>query len=815
LPLALVLCSSPAWADDKVHFTRDIRPILSQHCFACHGPDSGAREAGLRLDRREDATAELDSGLRAIVPRDLAASELWSRVSTQDADLRMPPASTGRTLTRDQLELLRRWIASGAEYQSHWSFAPPHRSSPPVVRDAEWPRNEIDRFVLVRLEREGIEPSPEADRATLVRRLSLDLVGLPPTVGEVDAFLHDESEAAYERLVDRLLASPHFGERWGRHWLDLARYADSDGYLGDELRPYAYRYRDWVIDAMNRDLPFDQFTIEQLAGDLLPEATLEQRIATGFHRNALKNTEAGADREEDRVKRTVDRVSTTGTVWLGLTVGCAECHAHKFDPISQREFYGLYAFFNNVEDRDLPAPTDAETAAYKAKQRHWSKQTSELTDKLESLLADAWPEWKQELLPILAIAEKKRKADQREKLAKELEGVDESTRSLLAEYEKLAAAKPSPPAAKVMTLAEAEERRPTHLHVRGDFRNPGEAVEHATPAVLHPLKPRGTPPDRLDLARWLVDPANPLTPRTAVNHLWQHLFGRGLVATVDDFGAMGDAPSHPELLDWLATEFVERGWSRKALIRLIVTSATYRQSSQARPELADRDPFNTLLARQSRYRLEAEAVRDVALATSGLLNRRIGGPSVRPPLDERVTNISRNKDWQVSSGDDIYRRGMYILFRRATPFPMLTTFDAPDTTVTCARRERTNSPLQALALLNDQAFFQCAQHLGQELAKTGATEPENWLRETFRRCLSRDPTADESALLLNLYDEQLALVGQLPLAEQHALVGQSAVHRESADNGGAQTVALPLAERAAQVAVIRMLMNLDEFITRQ
>jgi hypothetical protein len=810
LTVALACCGSALWADDQVHYTRDIRPLLAQHCFACHGPDDGTREAGLRLDRREDAIAELDSGLKAIVPGDLGASELWTRVSTNDADLRMPPASTGRTLTDEELNRLRRWIAAGAEYQSHWSFERPRRHPLPAVGQTDWPRNEIDHFVLARLEREGIAPAPEAERSTLIRRLSLDLLGLPPTLEEVEEFQRDASEAAYQRLVDRLLDSPHFGERWGRHWLDLARYADSDGYLGDDLRPHAYRYRDWVIDAINRDLPFDQFTIEQLAGDLLPEATLKQRTATGFHRNALKNTEAGADREEDRVKRTVDRVSTTGTVWLGLTVGCAECHSHKFDPISQREFYGLYAFFNNVEDRDLSAVTVEEQASYEAARQRWQDEIGKVSGQLEQSLGESWPEWRQKLLPILDKLVSRRKTPERDKLANALESVDESTRKLVVEYERLAAAKPAAPAAKVMALAETNERRATHLHVRGDFRNLGEAVVHATPAVLHPLQPRGDQPDRLDLAQWLVDPANPLTPRTAVNHLWQHLFGRGLVATVDDFGAMGDAPSHPELLDWLAQELIERGWSRKAIIRLIVTSATYRQSSRARPELAQRDPFNALLARQARYRLEAETIRDVALATSGLLNRQIGGPSVRPPLDETVTNISRNKDWKVSPGDEKYRRGMYILFRRATPFPMLTTFDAPDTTVTCARRERTNSPLQALTLLNDQAFVECAQHLAQQLDAPQTEQSDAWLRDVFRRCLSREPTEAEWTVLKKLYGEQLALIRGMPTQEQRALAGELDTRDASRQKDPA-----PLELRAAKVAMIRILMNLDEFITRQ
>jgi hypothetical protein len=477
----------------------------------------------------------------------------------------------------------------------------------------------------------------------------------------------------------------------------LAHYADSDGYLNDDLRPHAWRYRDWVINAVNRDMPFDRFTIEQLAGDLLPDATDAERTATGFLRNTLRNIEAGVDLEFYRVKEVVDRVSTVGAGWLGLTLGCAECHSHKYDPISQREFYQLFAFFNETDDVEL-----AET--------------------------------------------------------------------------------------KAMAIARSKQHRETFVHLRGDYRQRGEAIEPGLPAVLPPLTPRGERADRLDLARWLVDPANPLTPRVTVNRWWLHLFGRGIVPSIDNFGVGGEPPSHPELLDWLAAKLIDQGWSRKAMIRLIVGSATYRQASAGRNELNRRDPTNVLLARQARMRLEAEIVRDAALMASGLLDRRVGGPGIYPPQPAYVANISRNIKWEVSQGADLYRRGMYIVFRRATPYPMLLTFDAPDSTIACTRRERSNSPLQALTLLNDPVFFECAQVLGRSLAGEPTVPVEERLTKGFRLCLGRDPRPAELKRLHTLFKERRAAAG----------VGSSAAPDE-----------------VAWIVVARVLMNLDEFITRE
>jgi hypothetical protein len=806
-------------ASPQIDFMREIRPILSQNCFSCHGPDENTREAGLRLDQRKTALAELDSGEHAIVPEKPQQSELYIRLVSEDPHERMPPGDSSRALTAEQVETVRRWIEQGAAYEDHWAFQPPQRPPLPEVRDPAWPRNEIDYFVLAQLERMGIAPSREADRATLIRRLSLDLLGLPPTIAEVEQFIDDDHPEAYLRLVQRMLASAHFGERWGKHWLDLARYADSDGYLGDTLRPYAYLYRDWVIDAINRDLPLDQFTIEQLAGDLLPEATLSQKIATGFHRNVMKNTEAGADREEDRINRMVNYVSTTGTVWLGLTIGCAECHTHKFDPISHQEFFQLYSFFNNTEELDLPAATPAEAAQYERAVEQWTALVNRRQQDVQLALIQNSDDCGEKtaknanlkvierleaIFSILAKPEAQRKDADKKTLALFRESLDADVQERLADYEKQALAKPAAPSTKAATIAElaASKRRATRIHLRGDFRNPGDEVQPGTLGVLHPLQSRGEHPDRLDLARWLVDPANPLMHRTSVNHIWKHLLGRGLVSTTDNFGTTGEPPSHPELLDWLALELVEHSWSRKAIIAKIVQSATYRQASHLRPDLRELDPHNVWLARQSRFRLEAEVVRDSALAVGGLLNLKIGGPSIRPPLDPQVTAFSRNKDWPVSPGAEQYRRGSYILFRRSTPFSMLLTFDAPDTSVSCTQRERTNSPLQALTLLNDPVFHECAQQLGRHTDWDSDGRPAIWIRKAFKRCLARDPSDAEVERLISLYHDQYAMLADLPADELKSLVGEPLADAD-------------LREQAARVMVARSLINVHEFITRE
>jgi len=826
--LSIGLSSSFASAQDsgKVDFSRDIQPVLSQYCYACHGPDEGSREAGLRLDRGDAALAALESGDHAILPGDTEGSTLVARITSTDPSLRMPPGESGQALTEAQIRTLTQWIKEGAKFDSHWSFRPvaavavPDGTLPPVS-GALPPQNPIDEFIQSRLAVEGLLPNPEADRATLLRRLSLDLLGIPPTPDELQAFLNDPAPDAYERLVDRLLASPQFGERWGRHWLDLAHYADSEGYLGDTYRPYAWLYRDWVIDAHNRDLPFDEFTIQQLAGDLLSDATLEQKIATGFLRNTLRNTEAGVDLEEYRLKEIVDRISTIGVGWLGLSVGCAECHSHKFDPISHREFYELFAFFNNADDVDVPALQPGEGDRYQNSLQNWKNRESVLKSSLQHRLQEVDSPLKEDdpksVLAALATEARRRKDDQKKLVEVLKESSDEELQKLATEYERLIPAKPKPPATKAMTVSRRETERVSYIHLRGDYRSKGDDVRPGTPAVLPKLEVRGEQADRLDLARWLVSESNPLTSRVTVNRYWQHLFGRGIVSTADNFGSGGETPSHPELLDWLAQQQIQRGWSRKAMLRLIVTSATYRQASYHRPELEERDPLNVLLARQQRLRLEAEVIRDAALEVSGLLNPKIGGEGVRPPQPAYVASISRNVGWETSKGADLYRRGMYIVFRRATPYPMLLTFDAPDSTVACVRRERSNSPLQALTLLNDPVFFECAQAFGSKLAHLNESSLPGQLALALQSSLGRLPRSGEVERLQQFYEDRYAIFRQD--TESARAVLQPLEHQGKVTSDPQNMASSGSAEETARLAAwtltARVLLNLDEFITRE
>jgi hypothetical protein len=671
--------------------------------------------------------------------------------------------------------------SQNSKESSHWSFIAPVRPPLPSVKRSRWVRNPVDAFVLARLEKEGIAPSPEADRPTLIRRLYLDLIGLPPTPGQVRAFVADRSADAYARLVDELLASPHFGERWGRHWLDLARYADSSGYQIDRPRPFAWLFRDWVINAFNDDLPFDQFTVEQIAGDLLPDATLEQKIAAGFHRLTLMNHEDGTDPEEFRCKAKVDRASTTGTVWLGLTVGCAECHNHKYDPISQREFYQLYAFFNNSQEVEVPVPTMDDSGRLAREKKSWEVEQARL----------------KELAARYARTGDARSAEVKRQLARHRR------------------AQPRNADAKADSFLERTAPARAYIHVRGDFLRKGAEVAAGTPGDLPELTPRGPDADRLDLARWLVAPENPLAARVAVNHVWQHLFGRGLVNTPDDFGTRGERPSHPELLDWLAVSFANRepgkgnpgvdlGWSRKALIKLIVTSAVYRQSSRIRSELTARDPQNILLARQNRFRLESEIVRDLFLSAGGLLNDDIGGPSFRPHMSDDVKRLGNAGafSWTDTEGPEKYRRGFYIFSQRTVPYPTAMTFDQADSSQSCTRRERSNTPLQALTLLNHGLFVECAQGLGQRMAKWPAKSIRDRIRQGFELCLARPPTRAELGRLESLYEEQLQLARRSP--ENCSVLA-----------GVSKGPATDAAEVAAFVALSQVLLNLDEFMTRE
>jgi len=683
----------------RVSFNRDIRPILSQFCFACHGPDRHKADSDLRLDTREGALA-------AIVPGKPDESELMRRLTTAPAADRMPPRKSGKKLDARQVNLLRTWIEQGAAWEAPWALTTPKRPPLPAINDAGWPRNSLDRFILARLEAEGFRPSAEADRAVLLRRVSFDLTGLPPTVDEVDAFLADGASDAYERAVDRLLASPRYGERMAMEWLDAARYADTHGLHVDSHRDM-WPWRDGVIRAFNANQPFDRFTIEQLAGDLLPDATPAQKVASGFNRNHMISYQNSSIPEKVRTAYVVDRVNTTATVWLGLTMSCAQCHDHKFDPISQVDYYRLYAFFNTIAEK----PLDGDKG-----------------NAVPLILLDGEAEVKLDL----------GKRD------------DKRMKELLAQTP------------NCMIMQEMATPRATYLLHRGEYDQPRQKVEPGTPGCLPPMS-AGLPRNRLGLAWWLVDPAHPLTARVQVNRLWQMVFGTGIIETSDDFGAQGEGPSHPELLDYLAVEFVESGWDVKALMRRLVTSATYRQSSRVSPDVLARDPRNRLLARGPRFRLPAEMIRDGALSIGGLLKERLGGPSVypyQPPGVWEAVASGRPKEYTAQfykqdHGDNQYRRSLYTFWKRLAPPPGLAAFDAPSREACVVRRQRTNTPLQALVTLNDPTYLEAARGLAALTLKE-SSEDDRIVR-AFRVALSRRPTEAEVSILKTLLREQRTL----------------------------------------------------------
>ena len=1031
-PILLFAGELPPPVDRQVDFARDVQPIFSKHCLSCHGSEK--QEAGLRLDRSDLAMLGGDSG-KAIVTGDSSQSRLIHYVAATDSEKVMPPE--GSRLSPDEVGVLRTWIdrsaiwpddkSANATQKSHWAYQPLKSYSPPAVTRSGWGINPIDRFILAKLESRGVAPSPEANRFTLIRRLSLDLIGLLPSIAEVDAFVTDSRPIAYESLVDRLLDSPHFGERWGRHWLDMARYADSDGYEKDNARPDAYRWRDWVIDAINADMPFDQFTIEQLAGDLLPNATPMQRLATAFHRQTLTNTEGGADQEQFRVEACFDRTETTGAVWLGLTVGCARCHSHKYDAISQREYYQLFAFYNNGDEQTLVVPkSEEEVKHYQQSKASHDATMSEVTEELSSAqlkILSALSVWEEEIKkqisrssenpikrePLLApratsdgevafakesdgsflangpnpevatytiqgltsgvafdtvrldvLADKSlpakgpgrvahgnfvlseitiessdtedfqhprklefdsaiadheqsdrpwlakhaidgddktgwaiankygkdhwaefhlkealpankplyvrirlshqygkqhtigrfkvsmqtgietpidvpkniatiltRPADarndaQRKELLDHFSGIDPSTKPLIEKRTALAKKEPAKPELSVRVIGQrTKEPRTTFVLRRGEFLEP--VVEaHVLPSglktlpALNPRKPEELG-DRLDLARWLVSLENPITPRVTVNHIWRTLFGTGLVKTANDFGVRGDAPTHPELLDWLARDFIglndndestgsqsRAAWSRKALIKQIVMSATYRQSSKRRTDLLEIDPQNQLLASQNRMRVEGEIVRDITLDAAGLLARKIGGPSVFPSLPPGIAELSYagNFKWTVSSDMDRYRRGMYTFFKRTAPHPNLITFDCPDANLACVDRNKSNTPLQALVGLNNETFAESAQAFAKRILSNENFDAKSRLETAFRICVARPPSERDLADLLTLLDASRSWYANHP-EQAKALVGNFVVPSVS------------IQENAAWIATARVLINLDEFITRE
>jgi mono/diheme cytochrome c family protein len=826
LPLTFILgWHSSATAQDTVDYTRDVKPILSQNCVSCHG--FKMQKGKLRLDAAALMLKGGNSGA-AIVPGNASQSPLIHSLKGTNDFTAMPFKK--QPLNDKQISVLVAWVNQGAKAPSdevaddgtgrnHWAFKPPQPPNVPEVKDAAWPRNPIDNFILARLEREGIRPSTQADPITLIRRVYLDLLGLPPSLKDAEAFLADEKPDAYERLVDQLLASPHYGERWGRHWLDQARYADTHGFSIDGNREI-WNYRDWVINALNADMPFNQFAIEQMAGDMLPKATVQQKVATGFHRNTQINQEGGIDVEQFRIEAVADRVNTTGSVFLGLTIGCARCHDHKFDPLTQREYYQLFAFLNNQSEPSLGIASPATVAKKEtlaAKQIQFEDELDvAIKDYLEKKGPGESANLKADIAGILRLTPDQRTEMQKKSLATYFGKLDTG---LKKSFDTLAALKKSEPKfATTLVLQEMSKPRVTYVHLGGDFTRKGDTVSPGVPAVLHSLNKSG-PVNRLDLARWLVDPRNPLVGRVTVNRIWLQYFGRGLVETDDDFGTQGLQPSHAELLDWLATQFAGSAsapghWSFKAMHRLIVTSATYRQSSKIRTDLAETDPDNRFLARQTRLRLDAEIVRDNALAASGLLSRKLGGPSVFPPQPDGIYQFTQVVSaWQTSIGDDRFRRGIYTFFKRSAPYPALSVFDAPDGTSACTRRIRSNTPLQALTLLNDQAFWEIARGLAQRVIAEGPAGDDERLNFAFRLCLARTPTAAEARRLVQFLNMQRDEFKAAPAAARAFLGGEAPKGKNQRPQSLPPEADMP--EHAAWMAVTRVLLNLDEFINRE
>jgi hypothetical protein len=994
--LALCLFSLPAQAGqdpalpERIVFNRDIRPILSENCFKCHGPDRAANKSGLRLDSREGATAARE-GVFAVVPGKPDRSELVSRILSKDTGERMPPPQSNKTLAPRQIALLKKWIEQGAEYQGHWAFIPPQRPAVPRVKNAAWVRNPIDAFILGRLEAERLAPSAEADGVTLLRRLSFDLTGLPPRPEEA------EGKEAYEKHVERLLASPHYGERMALLWLDLVRFANSRGYHSDNPR-MVDPYRDYVISAFNENLPFDRFTTEQLAGDLLPEATLRQRVASGFNKLNQTTEEGGAQAKEYENKTNADRVRAVSTVWLAVTMGCAECHDHKFDPFSTREFYSLAAFFSDVKERAIgdgdrgilvPDARQAEelrkfdeaiarlkskletpTPELAAAQAGWERtaldpfpwtvlvpqsvksagNASFAVEEDGSVVASgaspakdthtvvartalkgitgfrlevlSWPslpgngpgragngnlvltkflvragdkaatlqkpvaDHSQDQFPVAAAIDAKEQTGWgllpltgrgHEAVFETKDPVGGDPETLLTftlEYQSVhpqhaagrfrlsatnrkgpseAALLPAPVRAALLApagkrdekaiadyyrsiapllspvrseLAEAEQRRadfvktittclvssadmPRTVRVRprGNWLDDsGAVVEPGTPGSLHPLPAvEGRRPTRVDLARWMVSRENPLTARVLVNRLWKAFFGLGISRVLDDLGAQGEWPVHPELLDWLAVEFMESGWDVKHLVRLMATSSTYRQASTVRSDLRERDPLNRLLARQSRWRIDAEHVRDNALAVSGLLADRVGGVSVYPyqPAGYWYHLNFPKREWKNDAGESQYRRGIYTWWQRTFPHPSLSAFDAPDRQESCAERTRSNIPQQALVLLNDPTYVEAARVLAEKILRQGGAD-EDRIQWAFRRALIRKARPEEVRVLAGLHAKHLEFYrAERKSAEQLVSVGQAPVPKD-----------LDVAEHAAWTSVARTILNLHETITR-
>lgn len=835
LPVAIADGDEPA----KVDYVTQVKPLLVKHCQRCHGPEK--QQSGLRIDSGRAMVDGGDSGA-AIVPRDPTKSLLIHAITGTEGASKMPPEGPG--LSVNEIQLLKDWISAGAAFPAdetvvaavqkkgsdHWAFQRIQHPVPPTV-EGRLSRGAVDNFVAAKLQQVQLAPSPEADRWTLIRRVSLDLLGMPPSPEDVQEFVNDTSPDAFERLVDRLLASPHFGERWGRDWLDVARYADSNGFTRDMPRTI-WKYRDWVVSAFNDNLPFNEFVIDQIAGDMRPDPTLDQLVATGFHRNTLINEEGGTDPEQFRVEAVVDRTNTTGTVFLGLTIGCAQCHDHKYDPISQREYYQLYAFFNSTGfDGSDPTAPRIDVPSNEQMRAGEPKRQRLLLDKIAKLEQDLKPKiaeiafaelaWEQ----TLTVDDKKKlpfnvknavdlpPRDRSDTHHRDLDAYFRTVDVALQKYPeldqiaKLRAEAPTFPT--TMVMQELPRPRESNIHLRGDFLRKGAKVQPAVPTVLGgPASPTSTS-TRMDLAKWLISADNPLTSRVTMNRCWQKYFGRGLVETENDFGLQGTPPTHPELLDWLASEFSGRSadasssWNVKRMHRLIVTSATYRQSSRQRVDVAEADPANKWLAQQSRIRLDAEIIRDEALAAADLLTAEIGGPPVYPPQPDGVFDFTQDKKpWKTATDRSRYRKAMYTQLWRSSLYPSMTVFDFPDANVACTRRVRSNTPLQSLTLANDLAFVEFARGLAVHLLSIPATDDSQRLTIAFERCLAREPQSAELARLRDFLQQQRTRF--------------ASDEKAAAEFGPtSQPDQVTVVEGATWTALARVLLNLDEFITRE
>ncbi|MFK7818220.1 MAG: DUF1553 domain-containing protein [Planctomycetaceae bacterium] len=721
LACLVIILASSAFADDSISFNRDVRPILSNHCIACHGPDEEHREADTRLDVAGEADLEA----------------VLERITSDDPDVIMPPPDLHKPLKPEQVTTLKNWIAQGAEYEQHWSFASPKRTKddPATTREA------IDHFVMARLRSEGLQPSPRASRRTLIRRVSFDLTGLPPTRDEIQTFVNDASTDAYDKLVDRLLAKPQYGEHMARYWLDLVRFSDTNGLHHDHYRDMT-PYRDWVIRSFNNNLPYDKFLAQQLAGDLYEQPTTDQLIASGFNRLHLIIDRGTALPEESFHRNVIDRVTAVGTAFMGLTVQCATCHDHKYDPITQKDFYQLYAFFNNFDGGPETGGRRGTDFRRGLQKPYIDLPTADQTTRLEELNAKVQETTKAfgQADRALKVAQQAKRSDAIKQLTADLNAAKATRDKATKERDALLMQIPA-----AMVMRERAEVRPTHIMVRGQYDSPGDLVERNTPNFLPPMKSATKTKSRMDLANWFIDPTNPLTARVAANRFWQQFSGVGLVSTAADLGAQGEVPSHPELLDQLAIGFVESGWNIKKLVRSIVLSQTYQQRSIADRGLYSSDPANRLLARGSRFRLDAEVIRDQLLSVTGLLNPQMHGRSVKPPQPAGIWELvampsSYPRVYKADSGDKIYRRSIYTFWKRAIPPPQMTIFDAPTREACIARRERTNTPLQALLLMNEQEYFRAAMHYAGKLLEKDTLTDEQRVSEAFETVTSHEPT---------------------------------------------------------------------------